>query len=186
MTPTLPAARLVAAASAAGVALLTGAAACTAGGATPGATIRTDGVGPLKLGMTRAAAVRTGWLSDRTTGCELAGKPYPLVYRLDGRGAPKAVEGTATFANGRLTLFTFTAGVRTANGTTPGVTDLAQAKARYSRAPYSAQTTTSQLDGTRFLRVRKRGRDAFEMFTKTADGRGPISLIGLPYVPICD
>lgn len=182
MTRVLSAVPLIAAVAAGG--LVAGAG--SAGGAASPATVRVDGVGPLKLGMTRAAAVRTGWLSDRTTGCELAGKPYPLVYRLDGKGAPAAVDGTATFANGRLTLFTFTAGVRLANGTTPGVTTLQQAKARFSAAPYSAQITTSQLDGSKMLRVRKSGRDAFEAFTKTPDGKGPISLLGVPYVPVCD
>ena len=44
-------------------------------GATAPATLRTDGIGPLHLGMTQAAGVATGWLGKRGTGVLAASSP---------------------------------------------------------------------------------------------------------------
>lgn len=153
-----------------------------AAGAAAPAVLRLDGVGPLKLGMTRAAAVRTGWLSGRSTGCPLGGPPVPVVYKLDGRGAPAAVNGTAQFENGRLTVFTFRAGVRTANGTAPGVTTLDQMRARYRRAPYTVKSETSTVFGGRFVRVLRGSAPVIAAF----GSKKTVETLGLPFVPTCD
>jgi hypothetical protein len=68
--------------------------ASTAGAATT--LLRLDGIGPLKLGMTRAAALKTGWLADRAPGCELA-SPRPITYRFTGPKAPGGLRGSAQF-----------------------------------------------------------------------------------------
>src|SRR5204863_1747575 len=60
-----------------------------------GATlVRLDGIGQLKLGMSRMAALDTGWLGARSTGCTLGGKPYPIDYTLTGAKAPAGIKGS--------------------------------------------------------------------------------------------
>ena len=57
-----------------------------------GATlVRLDGIGPLTMGMSRMAALDTGWLSNRHSGCPLGGKPYPIDYDLAGASAPAGI-----------------------------------------------------------------------------------------------
>src|SRR4029078_2849143 len=49
-----------------------------------GATlVRLDGIGQLKLGMSRMAALDTGWLGARSTGCRLGGKTQPHDHKTD-------------------------------------------------------------------------------------------------------
>src|SRR3954453_23152220 len=91
-----------------------------------GATlVRLDGVGPLAMGMSRMAALDTGWLSNRHSGCPLGGKPYPIDYDVKGTPAPAGIEGTAEFTDGVLSNLAFNGGVRTATGVVPGKTTVA-------------------------------------------------------------
>src|SRR5689334_11424619 len=85
-----------------------------AGRSTP--LLRDAGLGPLKLGMTSSAALRTRWLAHRGTGCELGGRPFPVTYQLNGPRAPGGVVGAAEFSRGRLTNLSFTKGVETTFG----------------------------------------------------------------------
>jgi hypothetical protein len=157
-----------------------GVAATTAGGAAT-TVVRLDGVGPLHLGMTRSAALATGWLAERRPGCPLGGTP-PITYRLTGPKAPGAIRGSAEFANHRLTTLSFTRGVRTSTGVTVGRTTTARMVARYRAAGFTASARfESTFQGT-FVRVTRHGRDVVGGF-----GEGSVvTIIAIPAVPVCE
>jgi hypothetical protein len=162
------------------VLLAAGSATAEVRGSSP--VLRLDGVGPLRLGMSRAEAVATGWLSDPTPGCELAGPPLPVVYKLKGPKAPAGIVGTVEFDRGTLRVFAFSAGVRTAFGVAvPGGTvgDLLK------RARAAGLSATSIYDATfagRFVTVNRGGQQVLGAF---AD-QSAISTIAVPYVPVCE
>src|SRR4051794_33831365 len=86
------------------------------------ATLRLDGVGPLHLGMSRADALKTGWLAQRGPGGELGGPPIPITYRLSGPKAPDGIRGTVEFRFGHLRAITMTRGATTTTGVRVGAT----------------------------------------------------------------
>jgi len=144
--------------------------------------LRLDGVGPLHLGMKRAPALATGWLSNRSSGCELGGPPLPIDYRLRGRKAPSGIRGSAEFTGGRLRTLVFTRGVRTALGVTVGKTTVARMVARYRAAGFGARAQyVSTFQGT-FVTVRKHGRAVLGGF---AEG-STVTTLGIPTVPVCE
>ncbi|MCP9834982.1 MULTISPECIES: hypothetical protein [unclassified Cyanobium] len=119
-----------------------------------------------RIGMGRAEAVATGWLSDSGIGCELGGPPLPVVYRLKGPKAPAGIVGTAQFERGTLRVFAFSAGVRT----TFGVAGL---------------TATSVYDETiagRFVTVNRGGQQVLGAFANSS----AIATLAVPYVPVCE
>src|SRR4051794_41414268 len=69
-------------------------AAAPAASASATTLLHLDGIGPLRLGMSRTAAVATGWLSNLAAGCELA-SPRPITYRLARPRAPDRLCGGA-------------------------------------------------------------------------------------------
>lgn len=161
--------------------------ASTAGGtqtraAVASTVLRLDGAGPLKLGMSRTAAVKTGWLSSRGTGCPLGGLPLPITYKLNGQGAPTPLEGTAQFDGGKLTVLTFTKGVRTSNGTAPGKTTTTQMAARYRKAGFRVRIDRSELFGGTFVQASKKGKPAIDGFAR----RKTIEELALPSIPVCE
>lgn len=165
-------------AASAGAAL--GVPATAAGGAST-TVVRLDGIGPLHLGMTRSAALATGWLADRRPGCPLGGTP-PITYRLTGPKAPGAIRGSAEFENHRLTTLSFTRGVRTSTGVTVGRTTTARMVARYRAAGFTASARfESTFQGT-FVRVTRHGRDVVGGF-----GEGSVvTIIAIPAVSVCE
>jgi hypothetical protein len=170
--------------SALGAAALAGAvlwAPATAAGAPATTVLRLDGIGPLHLGMSRTAALGTGWLAGRGSGCPLGGTP-PITYRFTGPKAPKAIRGSAEFENGRLTTLSFTRGVRTSTGVSVGRTTTARMVARYRAAGFTA---SARFDGTfqgTFVRVRRHGRDVVGGF---GEGR-VVSIVAIPAVAVCE
>jgi hypothetical protein len=151
--------------------------------ASPASTtvLRLDGIGPLHLGMTRTAALATGWLASRSPGCPLGGTP-PITYRLTGAKAPRAIKGSVEFADNRLSTMSFTAGVRTSTGVTVGRTTAARMVARYRAAGFTASASfVSTFQGT-FVRVRRHGRDVVGGF-----GAGSVvTIVAIPAVPVCE
>ena len=146
-------------------------------------TLRLDGIGPLKLGMRVTAARQTGWLAHRRTGCPLGGPPLPITYRLDGRRAPAAVRGVAEFDRGRLSVLSFTRGVRTTGGVTVGVTSPARMVARYRALP--GFTASARFDSTfqgTFTTVRRGARQVLGGF---GDG-AVVAQLAIPAVPLCE
>lgn len=151
-----------------------------------GATLlRLDGIGPLKLNMSRLASLDTGWLGDRSTGCKLGGKPYPITYRFTGAEAPAGIDGSAEFNRGKLTNLSFNGGVRTATGVVPGKTSVTSMVTRYRNAGFkvSARYDTTFV-GTFVTVKRKGGGDA--VMTGFADRKKPVGILGIPYVPLCE
>jgi hypothetical protein len=143
--------------------------------------LRLDGIGPLHLGMTRTAALGTGWLARRRPGCPLGGTP-PITYRFTGPKAPKAIKGSAEFENDLLTTLSFTGGVRTSTGVTVGRTTTVRMVARYRAAGFAASSRfDSTFQGT-FVRVRRNGHDVVGGF---GDGR-VVTIVAIPAVPVCE
>jgi hypothetical protein len=151
--------------------------------ASPASTtvLRLDGIGPLHLGMTRTAALATGWLADRGSGCPLGGTP-PITYRFTGAKAPKGTKGSAEFSDGRLRALSFTRGVRTSTGVTVGRTTTARMVARYRAAGFTASASfVSTFQGT-FVRVKRHGRDVVGGF-----GEGSVvTIVAIPTIPVCE
>lgn len=151
--------------------------------ASPSARVlRLDGIGPLRLGMTRQAALATGWLAQRSPGCELAGPPRPITYRLTGPRAPKSVAGTAEFTSGRLRQLSFTKGVRTAAGIEVGRSTALQMVRRYRAAGFAA---TSRYDSTfqgTFVTALRSGKPRIAGFAT----HGTLDILAIPSVSTCD
>jgi hypothetical protein len=152
--------------------------------AAPAATtvLHLDGIGPLRLGVSRTAALSSGWLANRAPGCELA-SPRPVTYRFTGRRAPAGLRGVAQFDRGVLTNLSFTRGVRTATGVRVGRTTSARMVARYRAAGFVASARfVPTFQGT-FVTVRRRnGRQVLGAFAE----RRVISIVGVPAVPVCE
>ncbi len=146
------------------------------------ATLHLNGVGPLRLGMARADAVDTGWLSNRSRGCELAGPPIPIGYRLRGPKAPASVVGSAEFRRGRLINMSFTRGVRTVTGVGVRRTTVAQMVARYRSAGYSASARYDAVFQATFVTVTRRGRTVIMGFARGS----VVTQLGIPVIPICE
>ena len=143
--------------------------------------VRLDGIGPLRLGMTRTAAVATGWLAGRSSGCPLGGTP-PITYRLTGAKAPKGIKGSVDFVDGRLSTMSFTRGVRTSTGVTVGRTTTARMVARYRAAGFTASARFDHTFQGTFVRVRRHGRDVVGGF-----GEGSVvTIVAIPAVAVCE
>jgi hypothetical protein len=142
--------------------------------------LRLDGVGPLKLGMTRAAAVKTGWLADRAPGCELA-SPRPITYRFTGPKAPGGLRGSAQFDSGRLSVISFSRGVRTRVGVGIGA-PTARMVSKYRNAGFGASSMFSPTFAGTFVTVKRGGRQVLGAFAKG----GHVKSLAVPAVPVCE
>lgn len=148
-----------------------------------GATLlRLDGIGPLKLGMARTAALDTGWLSGRQTGCKLGGPPYPITYRLDGGAAPAAITGSVEFNRGELTSVVAEKGVRTATGVVPGRTTWTSMVTRYRNAGFKVSARYDDVFQVTFVQVKRRGD---YVMTGIAENK-VVTMIGVPFIPLCE
>jgi hypothetical protein len=151
-----------------------------------GATLlRLDGVGPLKLDISRPSALATGWLGTRHSGCKLGGKPYPIDYDLTGAKAPAGIDGSAEFVGGKLTSLTFTKGVRTATGVLPGVTSWPSMVKRYRDAGLKVSARYDETFAGTFVSVKRRkGGDA--VLTGFAEKGKAVGILGIPFIPLCE
>jgi hypothetical protein len=142
--------------------------------------LRLDGVGPLKLGMTRAAAVKTGWLADRAPGCELA-SPRPITYLFTGPKAPGGLRGSAQFDSGRLSVISFSRGVRTRVGVRIGA-PTARMVSKYRNAGFGASSMFSPTFAGTFVTVKRGGRQVLGAFARG----GHVKSLAVPAVPVCE
>jgi hypothetical protein len=156
--------------------------ASVAAGTTSLPALNPNGIGPLKLGMKRQAALATGWLAHRGTGCTLGGKPFPITYRFTGPKAPHGVSGTAQFDNGKLADMSFTAGVATATGVTIGKTSVKQMLADYRNAGYTASSNFLSMFGGTFVTVKKKGKTVIQGFAP----HKTITMLAVPFILVCD
>lgn len=162
------------------LALLAVAVSAAAASASP--RLRGDGIGPLKLGMTRTAAVATGWLAHKGLGCELAGPNRPIVYTLNGPRAPRGVRGTAEFEQSRLRNLSFTKGVHTRAGVVVGKTTTSKMVKAYRAFGFAASARfESVFDGT-FVFVKRRGHFLIGGFA----AHRVVTTLAIPVVPVCE
>lgn len=161
--------------------LVTTAALALSAAAGAATTVRLNGVGPLALGMDRSAAVATGWLSNRGTGCPLGGDP-PVTYRLSGAKAPDGLRGVATFDGGRLTNLSFTRGARTSAGVTVRKTRTKRMTARYRKLGFRATAGFDGVFGGTFATVTKNGAAVVGAFAE----RRTVTVLAIPQVLTCD
>lgn len=149
-----------------------------------GATLlRLDGIGPLKLGMSRTGGLGTGWLSNRGTGCELGGKPYPITYQLKGAEAPAGIDGSAEFRSGKLAIMSFRGGVKTAAGVVPGKTTVTGMVTRYREAGFKVSARYDETFAGTFVNVKRKGGK--QVMSGFADKK-VVEILGIPYVPVCE
>jgi hypothetical protein len=151
-------------------------------GAASGTVLRLDGIGPLQLGMTRVAALDTGWLAGRRAGCPLAGPPVPITYGVSGSKAPRGIRGVAEFRFGRLRTLSFTRGVRTTAGVAVGKTTPARMVSRYRSAGFTASSAFVDTFGGTFVTVKRRGRLILGGFAE----RGVVTTLAIPAVATCE
>ncbi len=180
-------ASLLAAAAAACCAALpaTASADLVAGTSTP--LLKATGIGPLKLGMTTAAALRTRWLAHRGSGCELGGRPFPVTYQLSGPRAPDGVVGSAEFNRGKLTNLSFTRGVETTFGAIVGETTARGMVHRARAAGFGADADFVDTFGGTFVAVTRGRAQRFAGFARgRTSARKPISILAIPFVPVCE
>jgi hypothetical protein len=141
-----------------------------------------DGIGPLTLGMKIRAAVGTGWLAHRGTGCPLGGKPYPVTYTFTGRKAPGKIRGTAQFDRGALSDLSFTAGVATSTGVTVGKSTISLMVHAYRHAGYKVSSRFVATFAGTFVTVTKKGKPVIQGFAP----HRKITTLAIPYVPVCE
>lgn len=176
---------LLAAVALAGAALpSTASADLVAGSTTP--LLRPDGIGPLKLGMSSAAALRTRWLARRGTGCELGGRPFPVTYQLSGPSAPDGVVGSAEFQRGRLRTLSFTRGVETTTGVSVGETTVRGMVTRYRAAGFSVRASFVDIFEGTFVMASRGSKQVGGFARGRASARRPISILAVPGVPVCE
>jgi len=144
--------------------------------------LRLDGIGPLRLGMSRAAALETGWLANRATGCELGGPPLPVTYRFTGAKAPAGIAGTAEFHGNRLRVLSFTRGVRTSFGVTVRQTRTARMVARYRQAGFKASARFIDTFQGTFVTITRNGDQVLGGFGE----HGIITMLAVPAIPVCE
>jgi hypothetical protein len=144
--------------------------------------LRLDGIGPLHLGMSRAAALKTGWLADRGSGCELGGPPLPVTYRFTGPKSPAGIAGTAEFHGKRLRVLSFTRGVRTSFGVTVRRTRTARMAARYRQAGFKASARFIDTFQGTFVTITRNGDQVLGGFGE----HGIITMLAIPAVPVCE
>ena len=154
----------------------------TADAAPAPTVLRLDGIGPLRLGMTRTAALETGWLAARSTGCELGGPPLPITYRFTGAKAPAGVVGSAEFHSHRLRVLSFTRGVRTSTGVTVGRTTTSRMAARYRQAGFAASTQFVETFQGTFVTVKRHGHQVVGGFGE----HGVVTSIAIPGIAVCE
>lgn len=161
------------------------AAAAAARRAPSNTTLRLDGIGALRLGMTRNTAYKTGLIRTHSETCLDRKKPLPISYGSDG---PKAAPGsrfTAYFKggrNGRLTHILATAGVRTELGIRPGVSTVSQLTKAYRRAGFTIRTRTRRdFAGVTFVDVLSRRSVVMTALVNgSARSKTPLAGIAIP------
>lgn len=163
-----------------GVALTAVVLTATAAGSAATPLMRLRGIGPVQLGMTRPAAVSTGWLAHKTLGCELA-SPRPVVFQFDGPKAPAGLKGSASFVGGKLVNISFRSGVHTRLGIRPGVSTVGAMIRAYRRGGFRVTNVFDSTFQARFITATRGGRS----IGAVASG-AVIDTIAVPRIEVCE
>jgi hypothetical protein len=153
-------------------------------------TIRFDGIGPLRIGMTRDEVRATGWFRSTSTSytCFTNPLPLPTFASPDGPRAAPGATLTAYFrgGDGTLTHIMFANGARTALGIRPGLSTGLQMVAAYRRAGFTVRTSFhSEYNGT-FVDVVRRGRVVMTgLAPRRLGDRIPLMTVAIPTYFTC-
>ncbi len=142
--------------------------------------LRLTGIGPLTLGMTRPAAVATGWLANPQAGCEFYG-PTARGYDFTGPQAPAGLVGNASFTNGKLVNISFRRGVQTHVGVRPGVSTRQAMVRAYRQGGFVVTDRFQPVFQTRFITARRGGK-SIQATTRA----GKVFQLSIPLTEICD
>lgn len=168
--------------SAAGALTLVAALAAPAVAAPP--RLRLDGIGPLKLGMTRSAALATGWLSNPMPGCELQ-SPRPVGYDLAGPSAPAGLKGGVSFVSGKLVTVAVDKGAATITGVRPGVTTAAKMVSAYKKAGYKVTSLFDPTFQARFITATRGGKSIVGIASGASTSK-VVSSLSVPFADVCE
>ena len=150
--------------------------------ATASTILDLDGLGPVKLGMDENAVISTGWIGDKSDGCELASPP-PSTYTFSGDSAPAGVTGTLTFTDGALESIVVTRGAQTALGIAPRRSTARTMVRRYRAAGFRVRSQYVRTFGGTFVTVRQGTRPVLAGFARRGK---PLSYLGIPFLPVCE
>jgi hypothetical protein len=160
-------------------------AACGADPPAAAPVLRLDGIGPLKLGMSGAAALKTGWLDTRkpTPGCQLAPPPHSKIYRLSGPRLPAGVKGSAEIGGGKLITLVLDAGVATDTGVKLGTSTVTEMTAAYRKAGFEVDAAPDEVFQTTFVNVVK---DKRMVLAGSAPDSETIESLATPTFMLCE
>jgi hypothetical protein len=119
-------------------------------------------------------------LADRAPGCELA-SPRPITYLFTGPKAPGGLRGSAQFDSGRLSVISFSRGVRTRVGVRIGA-PTARMVSKYRNAGFGASSMFSPTFAGTFVTVKRGGRQVLGAFARG----GHVKSLAVPAVPVCE
>lgn len=144
-------------------------------------------LGPIELGMSRRAALGTGWLGDAQETCSdmLGGgaKPGEYNYELGGEELPTSLSGHVEFVGDRVTLIQLDSEVELPNGITFDTGwDNPTAERAFTERGYSF-SSGEFFDSNDSATVRSPDGDEFGMYFSYSEGS---AIVAIPNVAICD
>ncbi len=146
--------------------------------------LRLNGIGPLKFGMTVAQAQATGWIANRTPGCELQ-SPRPVGYDLTGPSAPAGLRGDVTFVRGKLVNVAVDKGATTITNVRPGVTTAARMARAYRQAGYWVTSDYEPVFQARFITATRGGKTIVGIAPGFSTAKVVTSL-SVPFANVCE
>lgn len=142
--------------------------------------LRLNGIGPLSLGMSRPTAIATGWLANRSLGCELA-SPRPVVYSLTGPRAPRGIAGSVSFVGEKLVSVSIRRGAQTGLGIAPGRSTVRAMVATYRSHGFRVTNRYEATFQARFVTASRAGQTIGAVASKST-----IDSLGIPHIDVCE
>ncbi|MEI2811331.1 MAG: hypothetical protein V9F00_14355 [Nocardioides sp.] len=144
-------------------------------------------LGPIELGMSRRAALATGWLGDAQETCsDIIGggaEPGEYSYELDGEQSPGSLSGQVEFFDDRVTMIQVNSEVELPNGVTFDTGwDNPTAEREFTERGYSF-SSGEFFDSNDAATVRSPGGDEFGMYFSYSEGS---AVVAIPDVTVCD
>ena len=146
-----------------------------------------DGLGPLRLGMSRSDALDSGWLGEPQETCsDMIGggaAPGEYAYMLDGPQAPEGLSGSVEISDDEITTIGVSKSVAMPNGVTfDSAWDATRAMETLQSAGYRVSvTSTFEPEDS----ATATSPDGAEFGFYFSDARGSAS-VAIPTMSICD
>lgn len=147
-----------------------------------------DALGPIELGMSRRAALDTGWLGDAQETCsdiigDQGAQPGEYNYLLGGDRLPSSLAGHVEFFDDRVSLIQVDSDVELPNALTfDSNWDNPTAERAFTSRGYSF-SSGGIFDTNDSATVRSPGGDEFGMYFSYSQGS---AFVSIPEVIICD